>query len=303
MADVYAMSAEEKIGEAMRRSLPLLPAEAQEQVKAMLTPTSLAIVAGTLVVWAGSHFFGVGEIVDVILLVVGVAFIGLGVFSGAGELYDFATTAINAKNDAELDKAARHFAKAVNILGITVISAILLKKSANPVIQRGKPTIKPMPKVGAPPPAGVRPTVTKPIKIFQGGREILGDCDFWGNIRVSRNQSLTSQQETFYHEWVHSVLSPRFGPFRQLRAQLKASAYHRSALMKAIEEAMAESYAQLRVHGLQNILIGITFPLKGGYVTVSQLMAEGVAIGNITIGGMRFNVYLKEGIWTEDGRQ
>ena len=302
MGDVSRMSKQEKIGEAMRRSLPLLPAEAQEQVKAMLTPTSLSIAAGTLIVWAGSHFFGVGEIVDVILLVVGAAFLGLSVFSGAGELYDFATTAINAQNDAALDEAAKHFAKAVNILGITVISAILLKKSANPVIARGRPQIRPMPRLGVPPAAGVRPTITRPFKVFQGGREILGDCDFWGNIRVSRNQSLTEQRLTLYHEWVHSVLSPKFGPFRQIRAQLKASAYHRSAIMKALEEAMAESYAQLRVHGLQNILVGITFPVKGGYVTISQLVGEGVAIGNITIGGLHFGVYLKEGVWTEDGR-
>jgi hypothetical protein len=303
MNNVLSMSTQDKIGEAMRRSIPLLPAEAQEQVKALLTPEALAIVAGTLIVWAASHFFGVGEIVDIILLVGGVFFIGLGVFSGAEELYKFATTAINATTENDLDRAAQHFARAVNILGITVISAILLKKSANSVIARGRPQIRPMPHVGTPPPAGVRPTITRPFKIFQGGKEILGDCDFWGNIRVSRNQSLTSQYETLYHEWVHSVLSPRFGPFRQIRAQLKASAYHRSALLRAIEEAMAESYAQLRVHGLQNILIGISFPLKGGYVTISQIASEGTAIGNIMLGGMRFTVYLKEGIWMEDGRQ
>ena len=82
MPDVKTMSAQDKIGEAMRRSIPMLPAEAQEQVKAVLTPTALAIAAGTLIVWAGSQFFGVGEVVDVILLVVGVATIGLGVFGG-----------------------------------------------------------------------------------------------------------------------------------------------------------------------------------------------------------------------------
>jgi hypothetical protein len=302
MSDVKTMSKQERIGEAMRRSIPLLPAEAQEQVKAMLTPTSLAIVAGTLIVWAGSHFFGAGEIVDVVLLVVGAAFIGLGVFSGAGELYDFTTTAITAQNDGALDKAAGYFAKAVNILGITVISAILLKKSANPVIARGRPQIRPMPRLGIPPAAGIAPKITRPFKVLQRGREILGDCDFWGNIRVSRNQSLTEQRLTLYHEWVHSVLSPKLGPFRQIRAQLKASAYHRSAIMKALEEAMAESYAQLRVRGLQNILVGITFPVKGGYVTISQLVGEGVAIGNITVGGFHFGVYLNAAIWTEDGR-
>ncbi len=44
------LRAQDKIAQAVRRSLPLLPAEARQQVQAMLTPQSLAIVAGTLVV-------------------------------------------------------------------------------------------------------------------------------------------------------------------------------------------------------------------------------------------------------------
>jgi hypothetical protein len=124
------MSAQDKIGEAIRRSLPMLPAEARQQVQAMLSPESLAIVAGTLIVWAGSHFFGVGEIIDIILLVVGFASLGLSVLSGAQELYHFATMAVSARTGADLDRAARHFAMAVNILGISVISAVLLRRSA-----------------------------------------------------------------------------------------------------------------------------------------------------------------------------
>jgi hypothetical protein len=68
--DVAQMSGVDKVGEAMRRSLPHLPSEARATIQLMLRPESLAIVAGTVVVWAGSHFFGVGEIVDVILLAV-----------------------------------------------------------------------------------------------------------------------------------------------------------------------------------------------------------------------------------------
>jgi hypothetical protein len=299
MPDVRNMSAQDKIGEAMRRSLPLLPAEARDQVAAMLTPTSLAIVAGTLIVWAGSHFFGVGEIVDVILLVVGVATIGLGVFSGASELYDFATTAINAQSEEDLNRAAEHFARAVSILGITTISAILLKRSAKAVRARGTPQVRRMPNVGTPPPRGVPPRITRPFRLPSGA---LGETDAWGNIAVARNQSLTEQRLTLYHEWVHSVLSPRFGPLRQLRAQLSMSGYMRSALLRYIEEAMAESYAQLRVHGLQNILIGIKFPITGGYMTVSQLIGEGVAIGNITIGTLRLYVYMSQGSWETQTR-
>jgi hypothetical protein len=122
------MSAQDKIGEAIQRSVPMLPAEARYQVQAMLSPKSLAIVAGTLTVWAGSHFFGVGEIIDIILLVAGFAVLGFSVFNGAQELYNFATTAVKAQTQADLDRAAHHFASAVNILGISVISAVLLRR-------------------------------------------------------------------------------------------------------------------------------------------------------------------------------
>jgi len=291
------MSSTEKIGEAMSRAIPMLPAEAQEQIKAMLTPEALAIAAGTLIVWAASHFFGVGEIVDIILLVAGVAFIGLGVFSGAEEFYNFATTALNATTGSDLDRAAQHFAKAVNILGITVISALLLKKSASSVIARGRPQIRPMPKVGPPTPRGIK--ITRPFRLPNGA---LGGTDAFGNIQVIRNQPIIEQRITLYHEWVRSFLSPRFGPLRQLRAQLRLSAYNRSSLLMYIEEAMAESYAQLKIYGLQNILVGIRFPVQGGYMTVSQIVSEGVAIGNITIGAMRFTVYIRQGVLTAESK-
>ena len=288
------LSTQDRIAEAMRRSLPLMPAEARGQIEALLTPQALAIVAATLVLWAGSHLVGIGEIVDVILLVAGFAMIGMGVFSGAQELYNFAHTAVNAQTDADLDRAARHFANAVGILGISVVSALLLRRSAGSVAQRGKPSVKPLPNVGPTPAAGIKPRITRP-QALPGGA--LGQTDWWGNIAVTRNQTLTEQRLTLYHEWVHSVLSPRFGPLRKLRAQVRASGYWRSALLRYIEEAMAESYAQLRVTGARNLIVGIRFPLENRYVTVSQLAGEGVAIGNISIGGATFGVWLSDDKW------
>ena len=285
------MSSQERIAEAIRRSIPMLPSEARSQIEAMLTPASLAIVAGTLVVWAGSHFLGVGEIVDVILLAVGFFTIGMGVFSGAQELYSFATDAINAKSEDDLNRAARHFATAVNILGITTVSAVLLRRSAKSAVARGRPQARPMPEVGVPPAPGIKPTISRPFRLPSGA---LGETDAWGNISVARNQSLTEQRLTLYHEWVHSILSPRVGPLRAFRAQVRMSAYTRSAVLRYLEEALAESYAQLRVHGLGQVVVGIRFPLTNGYMTISQLTTEGVAIGNIIIGGAQFTVRMVE---------
>jgi hypothetical protein len=275
----------------MRRSLPLLPAEARHQVQALISPESLGIIAGTLLLWAGSHFFGAGEIVDVILLTLGFAVLGLSMFSGGQELYNFASTAIGARTDADLQRAAHHFATAVNILGISLISALLLRRSARAVVARGRPSVRPMPNVGTPPAPGARPRITRPFS----PPGALGETDWWGNIAGTRNQTLTEQRLTLYHEWVHRVLSPRISPMRQLGAQLRASGYWRSALLRYMEEAMAESYAQLRVHGLEKILVGIRFPIDGGYLTVFQVATEGVAIGNITISGALFTVRIEEG--------
>jgi hypothetical protein len=298
MSNVAGMRSDQKVAEAMRRSLPHLPAEARNQVLALLEPSSIAIISGTLLIWAGSHFFGVGEIVDVILLGVGFGLLGMAVFTGAEALHAFATTALNARTDADLDIAGRHFAQAVAILGISVISTLLLRKSARAASSRGRPTVRPLPNVGTGPAAGARLKVTRPQTLPSGA---LGETDWWGNIAVIRNQSLAEQRVTLYHEWVHRVLSPRFGPLRQLRAQLRASGYWRSALLRYLEEAMAESYAQLRAYGLGDMLTGLSFPITGGYVTVSQLLTEGAAIGNILVGGAVFHVVVVEGSWEARG--
>jgi hypothetical protein len=291
-ANIMTMSTQDKVVEAIQRSMPLLPAEARYQVQALLSPEAIATMLATLLVWAGSHFFGVGEFIDIILLVAGFAILGRSAVEGGEALYNFAKISINARNDAELDKAAHYFARAVNILGIAIISALLLRSSAKSVLARGAPKVEPMPNVGTPPPVGKGRLISRPFKLPGGS---LGQCDFFGRIQVIRNQIMSEQKITLYHEWVHSFLSPKTGPLQVLRAQLKASGYWRSSLLRYLEEAMAEGYAQLRVNGLEKMLIGVRFPIDGGYVTMSQLASEGIAIGNIILGGMNFTVFVADG--------
>lgn len=289
---ISRMSATDKIGEAIRRSLPHIPADSRAIVNSLLQPQTLAIIAGTLVVWAGSHAFGIGEIVDIILLGVGVVVLGFAVFEGAGEFYDFVVVALNARSEADLDKAGRHFARAVTLLGISTIQAILLRGQGRAIVGRGRPQIHPRPNVGPPPPSGNQLRISRPGQLASGS---LGETSAYGVISIARNQSLTEQRLTLFHELVHRYFSPRIGPFRKLRAELNMSAYSRSALLRYLEEALAEGYAQLRVHGLANALGAIKFPLQGGYVTVSQLATEGLAIGTITLGGTMFQVTLSLG--------
>ncbi len=111
---------------------------------------------------------------------------------------------------------------------------------------------------------------------------------------IARNQSLTEQRLALFHELVHRYFSPRTGPLRQIRARLRMSAYSRSAFLRYLEEALAEGYAQLRVHGLARALGMYRFPVQSGYVTVSQLGFEGSAIGTITLGGVLFRVSISQ---------
>lgn len=142
-AEIVQMSATDRLGEAMRRSLPHLPENARQIVEAMIRPETLAVIAGTVVVWAGSHFFGIGEIVDVILLGVGVITLGFAVFEGSRDFYDFATGAIAARSEKNIEEAGRHFARAVVVLGISTIQALLLRGHGRAVISRGRPQVYP----------------------------------------------------------------------------------------------------------------------------------------------------------------
>jgi hypothetical protein len=139
-AELARMSPRDKIAEAMNRALPLVPGNARAIVVSMLRPESIALIAGTLIAWAGSHFFGVG-----------VAVLGLSVFDGAAEFYDFANGAINARSNSELDRAAQCFARDVTILGISTVQAILLRGQGRAVATRGRPQVYGRLNVSAPP--------------------------------------------------------------------------------------------------------------------------------------------------------
>jgi hypothetical protein len=105
------------------------------------------------------------------------------------------------------------------------------------------------------------------------------------------------------HEMVHRFFMPKTGPLRTLRAQLRASSYWRSNLLRYLEEALAEGYAQLRVNGLMSSMQAIRFPIDFGYVTITALRAEGMLIGQISFGAAQFNVFVVEGQWDESQQQ
>lgn len=130
---------EDRLAEVLRRSKKNFGPDVGAAIDALLSKTNLSILAGTLFLWGGSHLFGVGEIVDVILLAVGAFTIGWSIADVAKDLYTFGDRTINAKTDSDLDQAAQAFSHAIVLAGITVVMAVLLRRSVKEIqVTRGR---------------------------------------------------------------------------------------------------------------------------------------------------------------------
>lgn len=112
---------------------------------------------------------------------------------------------------------------------------------------------------------------------------VLGATDKFGNIMLARGLSAAERTLTLRHELVHRFFSPtRPGLFQNFRATLGQAAYNRSHLLRFIEEGIAEGYAT------RSIMQGITFPFRGGYVTLPRLVLESAFLsGGVGYGGYR----------------
>lgn len=151
-------SLERRFSEVLQRTAPKLPARMQQEFLALLTPTSLAIMAGTLVVWAGAHAFGVGQAVDIVLLLGGAFMIGWAIGDVAKDFASFLSITCTADTEAELDEAATHLARAIAVIGIAAFAALLAKVARRVPSQRRTPAAPaPAPRAPAPRPAAPAP--------------------------------------------------------------------------------------------------------------------------------------------------
>jgi hypothetical protein len=118
-----------------------------------------------------------------------------------------------------------------------------------------------------------------------------GATNKYGDIVYSTRGSATDQALALAHERLHSFLSPKLMPLRGLRADLRMTAYQHSQLVRYLEEALAESYAQVKVTGLSGLPTGIRFPIANGYVRLDRVVTE-AAVGTLTVGGVAYGVYV-----------
>ena len=292
---VVHMSKAEKLSAGIEHSLKYLPADLKSVGQALLEPKALAIMVGTLLAWAASHAFGIGEVIDLVLLGIGVLSVGFSIFSGAGALVDFVETAIDASTNEDLDEAGKHFARALVVLGIATIQALLLRGP----IKAARARYAAPARVGAPPPPGTPPSTTSEPTLPNNA---LGSTDAYGNIKISLQQSAASAKETLLHELVHRFFSPRLALLRRFRAQLNIDAYARSWLLRYLEEMLAEGFAQLRANGVLSTFKALYFPITEGYVTLSDVITEGTVIGTITLAGRRIYVLVSTGKMPADAQ-
>lgn len=131
-----------------------------------------------------------------------------------------------------------------------------------------------------------------------------GSTGPFGDVRYSTQGSAADQALVKAHEAVHSRLSPKFLPLQQFRADVSMKLYGipnynlargqakvGSSFMRYLEEALAESYAQYKVHGITKLPSGITFPVREGYVALRDVVTE-AAIGTVAVGGITYGVYV-----------
>ncbi len=263
-------STTEKLVAALTFASQEVGGEAGAKLLGLLSPSALVVIGATLTISAASHAFGVGEAADLVLLVGGLIFIGRDAISALESFTSFAIGVVGAKTESDLRTAGDDLARAVAIVGIDGVLVWLTHESSVAYQGRYQSSVE-----GDP--------------VMEIGH---GNTDKYGNVRYSAAGSDTDQALARYHEMVHSYLSPKLIPFREFRADLRMTAYKRSAFLRYFEEALAESYAQMRVNGVKGLPTGIRFPIANGYVTLTAVLKE-AAIGTVTVGGMTYYVYLQ----------
>lgn len=259
------MDFSQRLGRTIEKTLPKVGPEVRAQLAAMVEPKALGIMALVLTAWVGSHAVGLGEIIDVIVAGAGVIAVGWAVFAGIDELYDFAKGAYLGKSDADFEAAAGHLAKGITILGIQAVLAVLFRGARRPMTGRGGPT-----NVGVPPAiaSGMRyaPIIVQDATLAAGE----GMTTLFGDITVSSRGSAVERALVLLHEKVHQFLAPKLSILRGYRASTRYNSYTRSSLYRYIEEALAETIAQVGVLGFRKFFVGVRFPIDNGYLFLTQ---------------------------------
>ena len=87
--DINQLSTQDKLGEALNRTLPLLPREVKEQIRELTNSESIAAMTTIGAVYVASHAVGIGEFGDAAVLGIGAAALGSETINVAKDLSSF----------------------------------------------------------------------------------------------------------------------------------------------------------------------------------------------------------------------
>lgn len=96
-------------------------------------------MAGALAIWIGAQATPIGWVVNIGMAGLGVVALGAEAIDVIQELHAFGMGVITANSEAELVKAGGHLAKAIAIVGVDMVIALLLKKAT---VKLREPNIK-----------------------------------------------------------------------------------------------------------------------------------------------------------------
>lgn len=305
MSNVSTMSFEARLEAVFRKAAVLLPGDLGRHLLALVSPESLAIMAGVIVIWAASHFAGVGEIADVALLVGGWLTIGAGAWTGCHKLLSFALTTRSARSEADLDQAARDLAEAVTVLGVDVALGLLFRgrpkgtfsHSYNGPLPPMRQALRVMPRAGPMHRYEFQVFYTRALPIGKGGtnaRNVARIGRDWVPGSGSLAESVRGVRKTAYHESVHLWLNRTFSMFGRPALYMRNGAYKRSYILRYLEEAAAEGRSQLRVPRREGEVAAYRFPFDATYdVTLRRMGGEarGILLGPVVVGGATYQAY------------
>lgn len=129
LMDVSRRSTADKFMGALRITEVYLPQHIKQQFRQLFSAQNVAITTGVIGLWAGSHYVGIGLVVDALLLGAAAFMTGMQLSEAASDLYSFFDKAAGARTVADLHAASEHMARFVATVGIDVFIGLITRRA------------------------------------------------------------------------------------------------------------------------------------------------------------------------------
>lgn len=289
------ISVEDKTILVCKRCWDYLGPAASSQVQGMLNWETILIMSGSLAVIIAAALTPAAWLAFLrnAIIVFG---LGSALLQFDGAVARLAQTIYSASTRRDLERVAQTLAEVVSQIAMALAQAAFFK-----ALQKG-PAIWKQQLEAAKGETFHTPTMKEQALVVVGGKSVNGVTKRFGDMLISilahvdheGNFDEVEFEKTKWHERVHAALSPKFFLFRDARESVKIWGYSNVMLLRLLEEAMAETYAQCKVDGINlgSILRGLKFPFQKAYLSISptDIAITGTVIGYIVVQGDRYVV-------------